>query len=335
MGKRIVLIVMLLATLNVARAFSFSQQAPTGQKLYYDVVAGGVKVVNPDWDSYTRPSGGLEIPAMVTNDGTTYNVIIIGHEAFDGCTGLTRVVVPEGVTSIEGFAFYGCSSLDTIVLPSTLTEILSQAFSGTGYARNADNRSADGLLYIGQYLIGGAAVADITIADGTLGVAGMACYYNHTVSKVTLPASMRFLAGQSFASCSNLDTIHCLGDVPPQLDYNTFDQTPQFVVVVPCGAGNAYRAEQLWAQYTIVEDTCPTNAIDQVGDMASVKVSIEGHSAVVSGAEGRAIKVYDMTGRCLAEITKASVQQRVWLPVAGVYVVMVEGCRPHKVCYSR
>ena len=326
---------MLLAAVSVARAFGFSQQAPTGQMLYYDVVAGGVKVVNPDWDSHTRPSGSLEIPATVTNEGITYQVVVIGHEAFDGCTGLTRVVVPEGVMSIEGFAFYGCSSLDTIVLPSTLVEILSQAFNGTGYARNADNRSADGLLYIGRYLISGAAVADVTVADGTLGVAGMAFYYNHTVAKVTLPASMRFLAGQSFASCSSLDTVRCLGDVPPELDYNTFDQSPQIVVVVPCGAGNAYRAEQMWAQYTIVEDTCPTNAVSQVEETAPITVAVEGHNAVVSGAEGRMMKVYDMTGRCLAEVPKASALQRVWLPVAGVYVVRVEGCRPLKVCYSR
>eukprot|EP00633_Aureoumbra_lagunensis_P003340 CAMPEP_0197287486 /NCGR_PEP_ID=MMETSP0890-20130614/3876_1 /TAXON_ID=44058 ORGANISM="Aureoumbra lagunensis, Strain CCMP1510" /NCGR_SAMPLE_ID=MMETSP0890 /ASSEMBLY_ACC=CAM_ASM_000533 /LENGTH=40 /DNA_ID= /DNA_START= /DNA_END= /DNA_ORIENTATION= len=36
---------------------------------------------------------------------------MIGHSAFLGCTSLTRVTLPAGLTTIEEGAFGGCTSL--------------------------------------------------------------------------------------------------------------------------------------------------------------------------------------------------------------------------------
>ena len=50
-------------------------------------------------------------------------------DAFSGDETLTKVALPDGVTSIEsggrygGGAFFGCSSLQEIVLPATLAAI--------------------------------------------------------------------------------------------------------------------------------------------------------------------------------------------------------------------
>lgn len=38
----------------------------------------------------------------------------IGYEAFRGCSSLTSVIIPEGVTDIGGYAFNGCSSLTSV-----------------------------------------------------------------------------------------------------------------------------------------------------------------------------------------------------------------------------
>ena len=82
--KRIVIIVMLLAA-TAARAFDFKLAAPTGQEVYYTVVAGTstVKVVSPNWDVYTQPTGLLELPTTVEHDGTTYAVKSIDAEGSD------------------------------------------------------------------------------------------------------------------------------------------------------------------------------------------------------------------------------------------------------------
>ena len=54
----------------------------------------------------------------------------IGDNAFFGCSGLTSIILPSGVTEIGYNAFSGCSGLTSLTLPSGVTEIGSSAFSG-------------------------------------------------------------------------------------------------------------------------------------------------------------------------------------------------------------
>ena len=54
----------------------------------------------------------------------------IGDYAFYGCSGLTSLTLPSGVTSIGDYAFRECSGLTSLTLPSGVTEIGARAFSG-------------------------------------------------------------------------------------------------------------------------------------------------------------------------------------------------------------
>lgn len=54
----------------------------------------------------------------------------VGAEAFLGCTGLQRIVLPRQLERIGSYAFDGCSSLLEIDLPQTLREIGAGAFGG-------------------------------------------------------------------------------------------------------------------------------------------------------------------------------------------------------------
>ena len=47
----------------------------------------------------------------------------IGAKAFKGCTGLTELVIPEGVTEIKGGALQNLTNLTKLVLPSTVTSL--------------------------------------------------------------------------------------------------------------------------------------------------------------------------------------------------------------------
>ena len=75
-------------------------------------------------------SGDIVIPETITHYGETYSVTSIGNSAFNGCTGLTSVKIPNSVTSIGYSAFYGCTGLTSIEIPNSVNSIGESAFSG-------------------------------------------------------------------------------------------------------------------------------------------------------------------------------------------------------------
>ena len=64
------------------------------------------------------------------NDGTNgeHHVTRVGNGAFDGCSSLKSITIPNSVTSIGSWAFADCSSLKSITIPSSVTSIGSAAF---------------------------------------------------------------------------------------------------------------------------------------------------------------------------------------------------------------
>ena len=55
---------------------------------------------------------------------------VIGTCAFYGCSGLTSLTLPDGITKIDYSAFYGCSGLTSLTLPAGITWIGAGAFIG-------------------------------------------------------------------------------------------------------------------------------------------------------------------------------------------------------------
>ena len=64
-------------------------------------------------------TGSLILPDTITE---------IAHHAFEGCSGLTRIVIPDSVTQIGEEAFGACSRLAAVRIPDSVTEIGNNAF---------------------------------------------------------------------------------------------------------------------------------------------------------------------------------------------------------------
>ena len=73
---------------------------------------------------YTGYNSNVEIPTEI--DGIV--VKVIGEYAFQNCTGLTSIIIPDSVTVIEMQAFYNCIGLTSIIIPDSVTAIGMQAF---------------------------------------------------------------------------------------------------------------------------------------------------------------------------------------------------------------
>ena len=72
----------------------------------------------------------IDIPSKVKIDGKVYKVTSIGDKAFDDCSSLKNINIPESVTRIYHAAFIGCSSLTSITIPKSVTSIDKDAFRG-------------------------------------------------------------------------------------------------------------------------------------------------------------------------------------------------------------
>jgi hypothetical protein len=88
--------------------------------------------------------------------------------AFNNCTSLTIIHIPDSVTSIEDDAFYGCSSLTSINIPESVTNIGSGVFSGCSSLRivkwNTTCSITDYISLSGKLILYG--TEDITSTEG-------------------------------------------------------------------------------------------------------------------------------------------------------------------------
>ena len=73
-------------------------------------------------------SGKVVIPSSITVEGQEYPVTSIGRWAFQYCSGLTSVTIPNSVTSIGDNAFWKCSGLTSVTIGNSVTSIGYRAF---------------------------------------------------------------------------------------------------------------------------------------------------------------------------------------------------------------
>ncbi len=123
--------------------------------------------------------GSITIPASLGG----YPVASIGSSAFDGCSGLTSVTIPDSVTSIGGSAFSGCNA----ALYDTTTILGVKLVDGWV----VDNDSPSG---------------DLDLA-GVRGIADSAFWYCSGLTSVTIPDGVTSIGYEAFWCCSGLTSV--------------------------------------------------------------------------------------------------------------------------------
>ena len=122
--KRLLLLICTLLCANVL-------MAQVGTRFWVDGLGYEITSTNPAKVlvyGFNESITTVNIPSTVNYYGRTYSVTSIGEEAFDNCSSLTSVTIPNSVTSIGDYVFSGCSSLTSVTISNSVTSIGRSAF---------------------------------------------------------------------------------------------------------------------------------------------------------------------------------------------------------------
>ncbi len=176
-------------------------------------------------------------------------VTAIGESAFEFCTEITKVTIPDTVKTIGSFAFVYCWSLENIDIPDSVISIESSVFEGCTSLKsisigkglkslgiyaftgcdmlesisvsedNGDFASLDGVLYSkdGKKLIAYPAnkSENVEVAEGVEQIGVSAFGYCTNIETVTLPEGLKTIETYAFNGCKALSSIQ----FPKTLEY--------------------------------------------------------------------------------------------------------------------
>ena len=154
------------------------------------------------------------IPAEL--DGHKVNAIA-GY-AFSSCSGLKKVVIPEGVISVGNGAFEGCIQLETICIPYSLVNISGDFVSSCPRLKNFEIAPGHLTLKIENnalidyrndtliFLLDRESTGTYTVSPGIRRLAGNV-FAGSKYSAIILPDSLETIDNQAFMSCSNLKEL--------------------------------------------------------------------------------------------------------------------------------
>ena len=179
---------------------------------------------------------------------------MIGDYAFNGCSGLTSLTLPSGVTEIGSFAFYGCSGLTSLTLPSGVTEIGGYAFSGCSGLTSLTLPS--GVTEIGEGVFYGCSgLTSLTLPTGVTKIGYSAFSGCSGLTSLTLPSGVTEIGYSAFSGCSGLTSIYVYAEKMPKLGTDMFNgcDAKKCTVYVPKGTYDDYWLSEFGYFENIVE----------------------------------------------------------------------------------
>jgi hypothetical protein len=174
-----------------------------GENLIYELTEDGTLTISGSgaMDDYRYSMTTTDSPfaredaikKVIMKDGVTS----IGNGAFEKCSELTEIHIPNSVKSIGINAFAGCSGLKEIEIPKGVELIKQGAFCYCRY------------------------LTSVTIPNTVTCIRSNAFWFCTRLQEVKISASVTAINSGAFAQCTQLSTIYFKGDAPA---FNAIDE---------------------------------------------------------------------------------------------------------------
>ena len=225
--KKWLLALAAFAVMAVVCAVAAGAETFTYEDFEYSVLSDGTVYIS----NYNGSAEKVDIPKKI--DGKS--VTCIGAYAFEYCSNITSVTIPDSVTSISQFAFLNCKNLTEVTIPYSVTSIDDWAFSGCSSLAsitilNSVTYIGDAAFYscasltsitipnsvteIGDSAFGGCeSLTSVTIPDSVTSIGGNAFSDCTSLTGITIPESVTSIGGRAFENCTNLTSVTIPGSV--------------------------------------------------------------------------------------------------------------------------
>ncbi len=209
--------VLFLSVLPVANAASVTY-AVQGGNLYFDTESGTVTDCDKSVTVAHIPStiNGVPVKAIgnsafqscsnLTSVMIPDSVTTLGRSAFGFCSALSNVSLGEGLIEIGESAFAYCSSLTSITIPRSVTTIGEYAFSFCEGMTSAI--IGDGVTTIGPAAFSNCrALVDLSIGEQVRSMGYCTFFFCTSLTSVVLPTGLSCIENATFSNCTSLKHV--------------------------------------------------------------------------------------------------------------------------------
>ena len=203
----------------------FREKKASGDYIYTILENGSAEIVR-----YSGKKEAVIIPDAL--DG--HPVTAIGEEAFDSCSYVTSVVIPDDVTTIGDSAFISCRGLISVTIPDSTEVIGTAAF--TGCSELTSVTIPHGVKNIERdTFFGCAGLTSVTIPDSVEEI-GNSAFANCTgLTSVTIPSSVKKFGEFAFQSCTGLTSVELQDNCAEIPDFAFSDCKGLTSITIPKG----------------------------------------------------------------------------------------------------
>ena len=184
----------------------------------------GATIVSNKWDSKTN-EGVIKFSGAITS---------IGDSAFENCSGLTSVTIPDSVTSIGSYSFKGCSGLTSATIPDSVTLIEDYAFYNCSSLTSVT--IGNSVISIGEDAFGWcSSLTSITIPNSATSIGERAFRNCSSLTSATIGNSVITIGSSAFQNCSGLTSITIPDSVTEIGDYAFEDCSDLYLITIGNG----------------------------------------------------------------------------------------------------